>query len=238
MGRTRARVRGEGARRHRSPRRTRHGRGRRGTGWRCAWPITTPATWRTPRASGSRRATLLASIPGVTIVPIADSDICCGSAGIFNLVQPEMAAELGRRKAAKIDDAQARCRRDDQPGVHAADRRRGPSRRPCRRPESSTSSRLLDARFGRKTCLYDHRPDDRSRQTSTTGCLSARSCRGRSRSSRPSSPEGVHNLAPFSFFNVVCGDPPVVLLQPDLAQSAEGHASSTSAPPANSSSTS
>ena len=45
---------------------------------------------------------LLAAIPGVTLVPVADGDICCGSAGIFNLVQPEMAAELGRRKAANI----------------------------------------------------------------------------------------------------------------------------------------
>jgi glycolate oxidase iron-sulfur subunit len=45
---------------------------------------------------------LLAAIPGVTLVPVAESDICCGSAGIFNLVQPEMAAELGRRKAAHI----------------------------------------------------------------------------------------------------------------------------------------
>ena len=49
---------------------------------------------------------LLSSIPGVTIVPIAEGDICCGSAGIFNLVQPGMAAELGRRKASNIADAQ------------------------------------------------------------------------------------------------------------------------------------
>ena len=48
---------------------------------------------------------LLAAIPGVTLVPVADGEICCGSAGIFNLVQPEMAAELGRRKAASIADA-------------------------------------------------------------------------------------------------------------------------------------
>jgi glycolate oxidase iron-sulfur subunit len=45
---------------------------------------------------------LIESIPGVTVVPIADADICCGSAGVFNLVQPEMAAELGRRKVARI----------------------------------------------------------------------------------------------------------------------------------------
>ncbi len=48
---------------------------------------------------------LLASIPGVTLVPIAESDICCGSAGIFNLVQPEMAQTLGLRKAAHIAEA-------------------------------------------------------------------------------------------------------------------------------------
>jgi len=48
---------------------------------------------------------LLSSIPGVTLVPIAEGDICCGSAGIFNLVQPEMASELGRRKAANIAEA-------------------------------------------------------------------------------------------------------------------------------------
>jgi glycolate oxidase iron-sulfur subunit len=45
---------------------------------------------------------LLSAIPGVTLVPVADGDICCGSAGIFNLVQPEMAAKLGRRKVANI----------------------------------------------------------------------------------------------------------------------------------------
>ena len=48
---------------------------------------------------------LLESIPGVTLVPLADAEICCGSAGIFNLVEPEMAAELGRRKIARLAEA-------------------------------------------------------------------------------------------------------------------------------------
>jgi glycolate oxidase iron-sulfur subunit len=58
-------------------------------------------------AQGVRRPPrqLLESIPDVTLVPIADADICCGSAGIFNLVEPEMAAELGRRKVARIAEA-------------------------------------------------------------------------------------------------------------------------------------
>ena len=32
----------------------------------------------------------------------AEQAICCGSAGIYNLVQPEAAAELGERKAANV----------------------------------------------------------------------------------------------------------------------------------------
>lgn len=48
---------------------------------------------------------LLSAIPGLTVVPVADADMCCGSAGIFNLTQPEMAAELGRRKAGHIAEA-------------------------------------------------------------------------------------------------------------------------------------
>jgi glycolate oxidase iron-sulfur subunit len=55
-------------------------------------------------AQGVRREPrrVLERIPGVTIVPVADADLCCGSAGIFNLVQPDMAAQLGGRKAAAL----------------------------------------------------------------------------------------------------------------------------------------
>ena len=45
---------------------------------------------------------LLQAIPGVELLTPAESDICCGSAGIYNLVQPEPAAQLGRRKAGHI----------------------------------------------------------------------------------------------------------------------------------------
>jgi len=46
---------------------------------------------------------LLRSIPGLEILPFAEPDICCGSAGIYNLVEPDPARELGDRKAAHID---------------------------------------------------------------------------------------------------------------------------------------
>jgi glycolate oxidase iron-sulfur subunit len=45
---------------------------------------------------------LLAAIPGVEVLTPAESDICCGSAGIYNLVQPEAAEQLGERKARHI----------------------------------------------------------------------------------------------------------------------------------------
>jgi len=58
-------------------------------------------------AQGVRREPrqLLESIPGVTVAPFAESELCCGSAGIFNLVEPAMAAELGRRKITAIGAA-------------------------------------------------------------------------------------------------------------------------------------
>jgi glycolate oxidase iron-sulfur subunit len=45
---------------------------------------------------------LLASIPGVTIIEMTESDLCCGSAGSYNLTEPTMARELARRKADNI----------------------------------------------------------------------------------------------------------------------------------------
>jgi glycolate oxidase iron-sulfur subunit len=45
---------------------------------------------------------LLSTIPHVRLVEATEAGVCCGSAGIYNLVQPEEAAELGRIKAADL----------------------------------------------------------------------------------------------------------------------------------------
>jgi glycolate oxidase iron-sulfur subunit len=45
---------------------------------------------------------LLSNVPGVQLLEIPEGAICCGSAGIYNLVQPDTAADLGRRKAELI----------------------------------------------------------------------------------------------------------------------------------------
>jgi glycolate oxidase iron-sulfur subunit len=45
---------------------------------------------------------VLGRIPGLSLAEPADQALCCGSAGIYNLVQPEAARELGRRKAERV----------------------------------------------------------------------------------------------------------------------------------------
>jgi glycolate oxidase iron-sulfur subunit len=45
---------------------------------------------------------LLAGIPGLELAEVADAELCCGSAGVYNLLQPAAAGELGRRKAANV----------------------------------------------------------------------------------------------------------------------------------------
>jgi glycolate oxidase iron-sulfur subunit len=45
---------------------------------------------------------LLGMIPGVKLVPLEESELCCGAAGTYNLTQPEMSERLGRRKMDNI----------------------------------------------------------------------------------------------------------------------------------------
>ncbi len=45
---------------------------------------------------------LLESIPGLEIREMAESSLCCGSAGIYNVTQPEMAQRLQRRKVDRV----------------------------------------------------------------------------------------------------------------------------------------
>jgi glycolate oxidase iron-sulfur subunit len=45
---------------------------------------------------------LLGAVPGLEVVPLAESMWCCGSAGIYNLIQPAMADKLLQRKLDHI----------------------------------------------------------------------------------------------------------------------------------------
>src|SRR5919206_2725477 len=59
---------------------------------------------------------LLRSIPGVELVEPAEWELCCGSAGIYNLLQPEAAGELGRRKAGNLEATGAEAIAAANPG--------------------------------------------------------------------------------------------------------------------------
>jgi glycolate oxidase iron-sulfur subunit len=45
---------------------------------------------------------VLTRIPDLELVDLKESDVCCGSAGIYNLVAPQAADDLGNRKAANV----------------------------------------------------------------------------------------------------------------------------------------
>jgi glycolate oxidase iron-sulfur subunit len=55
-------------------------------------------------AQGIRSAPrrLLEQVPGTTVIEIADGETCCGSAGLYNVEHPDIAAALGARKAGAI----------------------------------------------------------------------------------------------------------------------------------------
>jgi glycolate oxidase iron-sulfur subunit len=59
---------------------------------------------------------LLRGIPELELVEPAEWEICCGSAGIYNLVEPEPAAELGERKARNLLDTGAEAVVAGNPG--------------------------------------------------------------------------------------------------------------------------
>jgi len=52
---------------------------------------------------------LLQRIPNLTLLPIPEGEMCCGSAGIYNLEQPEVAGALGERKALHIIETGAQA---------------------------------------------------------------------------------------------------------------------------------
>ncbi len=63
---------------------------------------------------------LLEAIPGLELLEVGvEPEICCGSAGIFNLVQPQAAAELGARKARNLLETGADAIAAANPGCAA-----------------------------------------------------------------------------------------------------------------------
>jgi glycolate oxidase iron-sulfur subunit len=60
--------------------------------------------------------TVLRSIPNLKLVELPESTWCCGSAGIYNLIQPEMAGDLLKRKVRHIESTGAEVVATGNPG--------------------------------------------------------------------------------------------------------------------------
>lgn len=61
---------------------------------------------------------LLKAIPGIEFVELPESEMCCGSAGIYNVVQPKMARDLVERKFGNIELTEATLVVTGNPGCH------------------------------------------------------------------------------------------------------------------------
>ena len=59
---------------------------------------------------------LLAQIPGLRLIEMNESSVCCGSAGIYNLTEPEMAERLQSRKVENIRNTSATIVATANPG--------------------------------------------------------------------------------------------------------------------------
>jgi glycolate oxidase iron-sulfur subunit len=61
---------------------------------------------------------LLRAIPRLVLKEMPESSLCCGSAGIYNVTQPEMAAQLGARKLNNAQTTNAEVLVTANPGCH------------------------------------------------------------------------------------------------------------------------
>jgi glycolate oxidase iron-sulfur subunit len=70
------------------------------------------------RAQGihSQPRSVLRQIPGLEIVDLANGDRCCGAAGLYNVLEPEMSGHLMREKAEAVRDAGVRIVASANPG--------------------------------------------------------------------------------------------------------------------------
>ena len=61
---------------------------------------------------------MLWAIPNLNLAPLAGSDVCCGGAGIYNLLEPELSQEVLTEKLKQIESSGARILATGNPGCH------------------------------------------------------------------------------------------------------------------------
>lgn len=66
--------------------------------------------------AGDAPLRILAAIPGLNFVPLAESERCCGGAGVYNLLEPEMSGQVLEEKLARIRETDAEVLATANPG--------------------------------------------------------------------------------------------------------------------------
>ena len=61
---------------------------------------------------------VLGAVPGLELVPLAGSDVCCGGAGVYNLAEPELSARVLGEKMARVGETGATILATGNPGCH------------------------------------------------------------------------------------------------------------------------
>ena len=75
-----------------------------------------PATFHMGKKYCQHRGIYCPMIPGLEIVEMKNSDTCCGSAGVYNILQPDLAEDILERKIENIEDTKADCVVAGNPG--------------------------------------------------------------------------------------------------------------------------
>jgi len=102
---------------------------------------------------------VLRAIPSLELTPLADADQCCGGAGIYNLLQPELSRAVLSPKLANITRTSADLVATGNPGCHmqiGAGLQRARSRVRCVHPVE-----LLDAAYAAQCATSTNAPNPR-----------------------------------------------------------------------------
>jgi glycolate oxidase iron-sulfur subunit len=89
-----------------------------------AYPVNGTVTYQEPchlahaQRISSQPRKLLGNVPGLELIEMRESSLCCGSAGIYNIIRREMADELGDRKSGHIAETGADYVVTANPGCH------------------------------------------------------------------------------------------------------------------------
>ena len=68
--------------------------------------------------AGEAPLLMLRAIPDLPFIPLAGSEVCCGGAGVYNLMEPELSARVLEEKLARIADTGAQILATGNPGCH------------------------------------------------------------------------------------------------------------------------